>query len=383
MVLASSGATIPAGQAWQALAPEAPSVEVPGGHRVHLMLPSFAAKKPGSQGVHVSWPRTLAEPAVQAVQWLEPGAANWPARQTRHEPSFPSVPAGQATQAESDEPRELPDAHGWQPLTSPSARVVPLVQGLQKLEPPRGLHVLMPQLMHAEAPPGAYMPAAHPVHSAVAAALTRPGAQSVQWVVPVAGAWVPGKHAAHAMVPFSDAWKPNGQSTQANPLAENLPVGQAMQLSTLFSEGAVPGAHWTQLASPRARVSSYALHWWHVPLAKNWPPTQALQLPAPGPEKVPAVQFWHVANVRFEYLPATQDTHSVWMELGTRPAGHGAVLQYAAPTAPMTWPMAQGWQSTCPSEREVPATHGEHCPAAASLQWPSAHGTHRALPITE
>jgi hypothetical protein len=201
------------------------------------MLPSSAAKKPGSHGVHVSWPRLLAEPAGQTVQWLAPGAANWPARQVRHEPSIPSVPAGQATQAESDVLRALPAAQGWHPLMSPSARVVPLRHGLQKPEPSRGLHVLMPQLMHAAAPPGAYMPAAQLVQPAVPAALTRPGAQSMQWVVPMAGAWVPGTHAAQAMVPFSPAWKPCGQSTQETPLAENLPAGQAMQLSTLCSEG--------------------------------------------------------------------------------------------------------------------------------------------------
>jgi hypothetical protein len=187
--------------------------------------------------VHVSWPRALAEPAAQRVQRLAPGAANWPARQVRHEPSFPSVPAGQAVQAESVRLRELPAPQGWHPSTSPSARVVPLVHALQKLEPTRGLHVLMPQLMHADAPPGAYVPASHLVHSAVDAALTRPGAQSVHLCAPAVGAWVPGTHGEHAMVPFSPAWEPIGQSTQETPLAENLPTGQTMQLSTLSSEG--------------------------------------------------------------------------------------------------------------------------------------------------
>ena len=89
---------------------------------------------------------------------------------------------------ESDMPRVLPARQGLHPSTSPSARVVPLVQALQKLEPSRGLHLLYPQLMHADAPPVAYVPAAHLVHATVAAALTRPGLQSVHLVAPVIGA---------------------------------------------------------------------------------------------------------------------------------------------------------------------------------------------------
>jgi hypothetical protein len=45
--------------------------------------------------------------------------------------------------------------------------------------------------------------------------------------------------------------------------------------------------------------------------------------------------------------------------------------------------MGQGWQPTCVSERDVPARQGTHWPDCTSLQWPSAHGTHKALPITE
>ena len=169
---------------------------------------------------------------------------------------------------------------------------------------------------------------------------------------------------------------------QETPLAENLPAGQTMQSSTLSSEGYLPGLHSTQLASLSAR-SWWSPHATHVPLDWNRPPAQALQLLAPGPEKVPAAQFSHVTKVRFAYLPAAQDTHSVWMMFGTRPAGHGSLLQCAAPTAPMTWPTGQGWQPTCASERDVPTMQGAHWPSATWLQWPSAHGTHKALPITE
>ena len=112
-----------------------------------------------------------------------------------------------------------------------------MVQALQKPEPSRGLHLLMPQLMHAAEPPGAYVPAAQLVQSAVAAALIWPGAQSVHLCAPAAPAWVPGTQLVQTAVPFSLAWEPTGQSTQETPLAENLPSGQAMQLSTLSSEG--------------------------------------------------------------------------------------------------------------------------------------------------
>ena len=137
-----------------------------------------------------------------------------------------------------------------------------------------------------------------------------------------------------------------------------------------------------QLASLSARVS-WSAHATHAPLNWNSPPAQALQLLAPAPEKVPPMQSSHVMIVAFANLPATQDTHSVWMVLGTRPGEHGSVLQYAAPTAPMTWPMGQGWQPTCALERDVPARQGTHWAEATSLQWPSAQGTHKALPITE
>ena len=196
---------VPATQLAQVDAPGAPSVDVPGAQRAQCVLPSLAANVPGAHGVHVSWPRVLDVPAGHTVQLLAPGAAKVPARQVRHLPSLPSVPAGQAVQEESEVPRWLPAPHGVHPPEEPSARNLPVAQGAQKPEPALGLKVLKPHVMHWEAPPAEYSPAAQAVQSCAPAALTCPARQSRQLVLPAWEAWRPGTHEVHAMVPFSPA----------------------------------------------------------------------------------------------------------------------------------------------------------------------------------
>ena len=100
---------------------------------------------------------------------------------------------------------------------------------------------------------------------------------------------------------------------QATPLPEKVPAGHTTQSSATDGFGYLPGAHWLQLGTPAASVSTYGVHDTQVlvPLRMNLPPGHALQKPALGPENVPVGHRWHDTSVAFAYWPAAHATHSV------------------------------------------------------------------------
>ena len=108
-------------------------------------------------------------------------------------------------------------------------------------------------------------------------------------------------------------------------------MGQRMQFRWFCGSGAVPGRHSWQLDS--ASPPSLPSHGVQDPPDRNVPFRQWLQLDSPGPEKRPFGHVLHVLAWSVANLPAVQETHSVWMELGTVPMGQGPWPQLAAPTA--------------------------------------------------
>jgi hypothetical protein len=153
------------------------------------------------------------------------------------------------------------------------------------------------------------------------------------------------------------------------PAAEDVPAGQKLQAVVAGAAAKVPAAHATQVADEVALVAAeyvpaaQLVHLvksdpaWKVPAGQ--PVARAVQPVEPGADTPPLHSVHRVAPGTAEYMPAAHGTHAVAPVMPTEVPGL-QLVQVAAP-APEKVPALQLRQTvdtSCAAEpEEVPAGH--------------------------